>query len=257
MKVVRMEAGPSIHYGVLDGENIQIWSDAPWKGGVPAEQNIPLTEARLLAPCQPGKVIGMAINFPGATGLAPDFKEPLVFLKTGTSVIGSGETIISPFSDTRVWGECELGVVIGKRLSRCTTDEALSGGVFGYVIGNDVSAENVQGWDHHLPRSKAADTFCALGPWIDTDFQPQGKTIRGYHNQILIREAIASDRLWAEPDLLVWLSSWMTLEPGDVILTGAPARLRERLYLQTGDSYTCTIDGLGELTNPFRCDYGK
>lgn len=254
MKIVRAQIGTSIHYGVLDGENIEIWSDAPWKGGVSAQKSVPLADACLLAPCQPGKVLGMAINFPGATGLAADAKEPLVFLKSGTCVIGPGATIVSPFSDTQVWGECELGVVIGKRLSRCTTAEAASG-VLGYVIGNDVSAENIQGWDHHLPRSKAVDTFCPLGPWIDTDFQPRGKAIRGYHNDILIREAYAHERLWSEPALLVWLSSWMTLEPGDVILTGAPARLRDRLYLRTGDSYTCVIDGLGELRNPFRCEH--
>ena len=251
MKVVRVGSGPMVHYGVLDGENVQVWSDVPWNGGAPTEKNIPLSETRLLAPCQPGKIIGVAINFPGASGLAADFKEPLVFLKPGTSVIGPDEAIASPFPDMPVWGECELAVVIGKRLSRAGREDALAG-VFGYTIGNDVSADNVHGWDHHLARSKAADTFCALGPWINTEFNPDGKAIRGFHNEVLLREGWANARLWAEPELLVWLSSWMTLEPGDVILTGAPTRVRERMYLQSGDSYTCAIDGLGELTNPFR-----
>lgn len=251
MKLVRIESDTGIHYGALQDDQITLWSGAPWTGGAATGKSLPAAAARLLAPCQPSKVLGMAINFPGATGLAADATEPLVFLKNSSCVIGPTDTIVSPFNDTRVWGECELGVVIGRRLTRCTREEATAG-VFGYVIGNDVSAENIQDWDHHLPRSKAADTFCSLGPWIDTDFDPQGKIIRGYHNDILIREAYAHQRLWAEPDLLVWLSSWMTLEPGDVILTGAPARLRDRLYLSTGDTYTCIVDGLGELKNGFR-----
>jgi 2-keto-4-pentenoate hydratase/2-oxohepta-3-ene-1,7-dioic acid hydratase in catechol pathway len=251
MKVVRAQTDTGIHYGALEDDRITLWTEAPWAGGAATSKSVPTADARLLAPCQPGKLLGMAINFPGATGLAADAKEPLVFLKNSSCVIGPADTIVSPFNDTRVWGECELGVVIGGRLTRCTREEATAG-VFGYVIGNDVSAENIQDWDHHLPRSKAADTFCSLGPWIDTDFDPQGKIIRGYHNDILIREAGAHQRLWAEPDLLVWLSSWMTLEPGDVILTGAPARLRDRLYLSSGDTYTCIVDGLGELKNSFR-----
>lgn len=251
MKVVRVQTDAGIRYGTLEGDRIELWTGAPWTGGVATDTTVLVDNSRLLAPCQPGKVLGMAINFPGATGLATNAKEPLVFLKSTSVVIGPGDTIVSPFNDVRVWGECELGIVIGKRLTRCSREEAVAG-VFGYVVGNDVSAENIQDWDHHLPRSKAADTFCSLGPWIDTEFDPRGKLIRGYHNNILIREAYADQRLWAEPELLVWLSGWMTLEPGDVILTGAPARLMDRLYLSTGDSYTCVIDGLGELKNNFR-----
>lgn len=251
MKVVRVQTDAGIRYGALSDGQIRLLTAAPWEGGGATEATISAENARLLAPCKPGKILGMAINFPGATGLAANAREPLVFLKGASVVIGPGDTIVSPFNDARVWGECELGLVIGRRLTCCTREEAATG-VFGYVIGNDVSAENIQDWDHHLPRSKAADTFCSLGPWIDTEFDPRDKLIRGYHNDILIREAYADQRLWAEPDLLVWLSGWMTLEPGDVILTGAPARLRDRLYLSTGDSYTCVIDGLGELKNGFR-----
>ncbi len=254
MRVVRVEVDKVTSYGVLEKENICLWTDAPWLGGQSTQTIIPLTQTRLRAPCNPSKIIGVAINFPGATGLATDFKEPLVFLKPSTSVIGPNDIIVSPFLNTYVWGESELAIVIGNRLSHASKDEVLNG-IFGFTIGNDVSADNIQGWDHHLARSKSADTFCALGPWIDTDFDPSEKLIKGYHNNKLLREGRADDRLWAEPNLLVWLSSWMTLEPGDVILTGAPTRVRERVYFQQGDSYTYTIDGLGELINVYESKY--
>ena len=142
-------------------------------------------------------------------------------------------------------------MVIGKKLQKANTEEANSA-VFGYTVGNDVSCENVLDWDHHLARSKGADTFCVLGPAIDTDFEPNGKYICGHHNDILMREGYCEQRLWQEPELLVWLSSWMTLEPGDVILTGAPSRVRDRVYFTDGDSFTCKIEGLGEISNSFK-----
>lgn len=246
-----MQTESEAFFGHLEEEHVVLWNNAPWVGGEATSRMVKLHDVRLLAPCKPGKVLGMAINFPGATGLAGDSQEPLVFFKNGGSVIGPNDTIISPFKNVRVWGECELGIVIGNLLTRCTVEEARAA-VFGYVIGNDVTADNIQDWDHHLPRSKAADTFCSLGPWIDTDFDPNGKVIRGYQNNLLVREASANDRIWSEPTLLVWLSSWITLEPGDVILTGAPPRVRERIFMSNGDTYTCTVDGLGELNNKFR-----
>jgi 2-keto-4-pentenoate hydratase/2-oxohepta-3-ene-1,7-dioic acid hydratase in catechol pathway len=250
MRFVRFQYSHNIHYGLLKDNKVQVWTQAPWADGKPLDSIISVNDIELLSPCQPGKIVATAINYPGATGLTKNTNEPLVFIKPSSSVIGLEKAIISPFIDALVWGECELGIVIGKKLSKATAEEA-STAIFGYTIGNDVSCENVFGWDHHLARSKGADTFCVLGPWIDTDFDPNGKYISGYHNDILIREGYCEQRLWKEPELLVWLSSWMTLEPGDVILTGAPSRVRERIYFKEGDRFTCIIKGLGELSNPF------
>ncbi|MBU2510526.1 fumarylacetoacetate hydrolase family protein [bacterium] len=250
MKFVRFEYEENTFFGLLEGQQIEIWSKAPWDYGQASGQTVTLDEVTLLSPSVPGKVIATAVNYPGATGLTEKTKEPLVFLKPSTSVIGPEESIVSPFPEIEAWGECELALVIGKKISKADISEA-KGAIFGYTIGNDVSCENVFGWDHHLARSKGADTFCVLGPWIDTDFDPKGKYICGYHNDILIREGYCNERIWQEPELLVWLSSWITLEPGDVILTGAPSRVRERLYFLDGDRFTVKIDGLGELSNPF------
>jgi len=251
MKFIRFNYSGSIQHGSLEDQQVTLWTDAPWAEGKATDKIVSLDEVKLTAPCLPGKVIATAINYPGATGLTEKTKEPLVFIKPSSSVIGPEEVIVSPFPEIEAWGECELGVVIGKRLSKATTEEA-NASVFGYTIGNDVSCENVFGWDHHLARSKGADTFCVLGPWIDTDYDPNGKYICGHHNETLIREGYCHKRLWQEPELLVWLSSWMTLEPGDVILTGAPSRVRERLYFKEGDQFTAAIEGLGILSNPFK-----
>ncbi len=250
MKFIRFRYFKKNLYGLLNKQKVQVYSDAPWNNGKPLDQFISTGDVKILSPCQPGKVIATAINYPGATGLTEKTNEPLVFIKPSSSVIGPSETIVSPFDNALVWGECELGVVIGKRLLKATAEEAKAA-VFGYTIGNDVSCENVFGWDHHLARSKGADTFCVLGPWIDTDFNPTGKNITGHHNNTLIRKGYCEQRLWKEPELLVWLSSWMTLEPGDVVLTGAPSRVRDRIYFKEGDHFTCTIEGLGKLSNPF------
>lgn len=251
MRIVRFLFSGKSHYGELEANQVRVWCGAPWLGGHAVDQVIALGSIQLLAPCLPSKVIATAINYPGATGLTEFTREPLVFLKPSTSVIGPGDFIISPFNDVPVWGETELAVVIGKRLCRANFEEAKNA-IFGYTIGNDVSCENIQKWDHHLARSKGADTFCVLGPWIDTGYVPDHKRICGYHNGELLRDGYVDERLWKEPDLLVWLSSWMTLEPGDVILTGAPTRVRERIYFSKGDRFTCSIEGLGELSNTYQ-----
>ncbi len=251
MKIIRFVYLDQIYYGELHGDEVILWSDAPWAGGLKLKKKVLFKEVNLLSPCQPGKIIAIAINYPGATGLKKEMVEPLVFFKPPSSVIGHNQSIVSPFSDTPTWGECELGIVVAEKLSP-TIKVKPQNPIFGYTIANDVSTENVQGWDHHLARSKGADTFCALGPWIDTNFQPDSQKIQGYHNDSILREGRLSDRLWKESDLLTWLSSWITLNPGDVILTGTPKRVRDRQYLDNGDYFKCTIDGLGELINPYK-----
>ena len=251
MKFIRFKYLEREYFGLLKNNHVQAYSDMPWNNGTPLDLLVSIDDIKILSPCKPGKIIATAINYPGATGLTEKTYEPLVFIKPSSSLIGPDETIISPFDNALVWGECELGVVIGDKLSKATVEEAQSA-IFGYTIGNDVSCENVFDWDHHLARSMGADTFCVLGPWIDTSFDPNGKYISGHHNNTLIREGYCEQRLWKEPELLVWLSSWMTLDPGDVILTGAPSRVCERIYFKDGDSFTCYIEGLGKLSNPFK-----
>lgn len=251
MRIIRFEVDKKQIYGEIINKLVYQWSDAPWNQGRRLSKKYNLQDLKIIAPCEPGKIIGIAVNYPGATGLTSENKRPLVFIKPSSSVIGPNEYIKQPDGVDKIWGEGELGIVIGKKLSKVNSKEAMEG-IFGYTIGNDVSCENNSGWDHHLAESKCADTFCVLGPWIDTGFDPVKKTITSHHNKTLMRKGFCDERLLMEPDLLVWLSSWITLEPGDVILSGAPSRVRDRVYFKDGDLFSCEIEGLGILSNPFK-----
>ena len=241
MKIVRFLDSGSTAWGCVADESIFRLNgdpfDAPKQGPIAG----PLASIKLLAPCRPRKIVALGVNFPGATGLTETMTEPLVFLKAGTSACGPYDDIVSPFPGTPVWGECEMAFVIGPKNS-----------IFGYTAANDVSADNVEGWDHHLARSKAADTFCPLSPWIDTEYSSANRRIEGLQNSELIRRGNTNDRLWQDARTLAWLSTWMTLEPWDVILTGAPTRVVPRRYLKEGDEFVVRIEGLGELRNRFR-----
>jgi 2-keto-4-pentenoate hydratase/2-oxohepta-3-ene-1,7-dioic acid hydratase in catechol pathway len=209
-----------------------------------------IDEVRLLAPCRPGKVVAMAINFPGIGGYTPAMSEPMVFVKPSTSVCDPGDDVVNPFPELPWWGEAELAVVVARTL-RDARPEEVSNAVLGYTIGNDVTVENVEGRDHHLARSKGADTFCPLGPWIDTDFDASDCLVEAIQNGEVIRRARSSEQVWRWPRILAWLSTWMTLEPWDVVLTGNPPDTVGMRYISDGDTYTARVEGLGELTNRF------
>jgi len=209
-----------------------------------------LDSVRLLAPCRPTKIVAVAINFPGIDGYSPTMKEPMVFIKPGSSVCGPGDPVVNPFPELPWWGEAELGVVIRHTLRNATLDQ-VAAGILGFTIGNDATVENVEGRDHHLARSKCPDSFCPLGPWIDTEFDASDCLIEAVQNGEVIRRARSSQQVWQWPRIVAWLSTWLTLEAWDVVLTGnAPDTVGMR-YIQDGDIYTARIEGLGELTNPF------
>lgn len=258
MKLVRFSdpagsdpAAPQPSWGVLQDDKVYRWQGDPLVGGQAGELVGTLGEVSLLAPCQPGKVVALAVNYPGATGQTSEMTEPLVFLKATTSVCGPGDDVVSPFPGVDVWAESELAIVVGRRLCRAGEAEVLSA-VLGYTAGNDVSAKNVDGRDHHLARSKSADTFCPLGPWIDTDYSPADRLIETWHNGELVRQGNSDDRIWSCARALSKISGWMTLEPWDVVLTGTPPRRVPRRFLRHGDEIVVRIAGLGELRNRFR-----
>jgi len=241
MKIVRYLDGAFPAWGCVLENVVFRLSDDPLNNPKTGARLGAIESIKLLAPCRPGKIIALGINYPGATGLTETMTEPLIFLKAGTSASGPYDDIVSPFGDTPVWGECELAFVVGR-----------NGSIFGYTAANDVSADNIEGWDHHLARSKSADTFCPLGPWIDTEYSAASRFIEGLQNGELIRRGNSDDRLWQDARTLRWLSQWMTLEPWDVVLTGAPTRVVPRRYLNDGDQFVVRVEGLGELRNRFR-----
>lgn len=251
MKLVRYQNKDSTaEFGCVEGDHVFGLIGDPLGSPVRGELVGNRNSIKLLAPCVPRKVVAVAINFPGIDRYSPDMKEPLVLLKPGTSVCGPGDPVINPFPDLPWWGEAELGVVIRHTLRNVGQDKVREG-VLGFTIGNDASVDNVEGRDHHLARSKAPDTFCPLGPWIDTEFDASDCVIEAIQNGEVIRRGRTSQQVWQWPRVVSWLSTWMTLEPWDVVLTGNPPDTVGMRFIQHGDIYTARIQGLGELTNPF------
>lgn len=252
MKIIRYEQKENKQpvFGLLDGDGIyQLIGDPlvfPEKG--PFVERF--GEGRLLSPCLPRKVVAVAINFPGIGGYSPEMSEPMVFIKPSSCIANPGDMIVNPFPDLPWWGEAELGVVIKKKLRNISLDD-ISEKILGFTIGNDVTVENVERRDHHLARSKCPDNFCPIGPWIDTDYDATDCVIEAVQNGEVIRRGRTSKQVWQWPRIVQWLSTWITLEPWDVVLTGNPPDTVGMRYLEDGDTYTARINGLGELTNRF------
>ena len=253
MKIIRYIANDSIEpkFGVLLEDSVfELESDIFDKNkkiGIFVDS---VSNVRLLSPCQPSKIVCVAINFSGIDRFSPTMTEPLVLVKPPSCICGPGDTVVNPFPELPWWGEAELAVVIGKRL-RNVAESVIRDGVLGFTIANDTSVENVENRDHHLARSKCPDNFCAVGPWIDTDFDASDCLIEAIQNGEVIRSGRSSEQFWQWPRIVSWLSTWMTLEPGDLVLTGNPPDTIGMRFLGNGDIYTARVSGLGELTNRF------
>ncbi len=212
------------------------------------DPDLPVDSVRLLPPVIPGKIICVGRNYAAhAQEHGAEVGEiPILFFKPGTSLIGPGDEIVLPPQSQRVQHEAELAVVIGRRGRWIDPDEAMDH-VFGYTIANDVTARDLQRADVTWTRGKGFDTFCPLGPWIETEFDPADALITCHVSQELRQMASTRDMIFSISRLIAFISSVMTLEPGDVILTGTPAGVGD---LQAGDTVSITIEGLGTLTNP-------
>lgn len=254
MRIVRYclkGSSTGARFGVVRGDRIhELHGDILGGQASVTDAAVALADAQLLAPCLPGKIVCVAINFAGIDHFSPDMSEPLVFVKPASCVCGPGETVVNPFPALPWWGEAELGVVIRKRLRNIAKAEARDG-VLGFTIGNDTTVENVEHRDHHLARSKCPDNFCAVGPWIDTEFDASDCVIEAVQNGEVIRRGRSSEQFWQWPQIVSWLSTWMTLEPWDLVLTGNPPDTVGMRFLGNGDTYTARVSGLGELTNLF------
>ena len=214
------------------------------------EARIPLADARLLAPCQPSKIICAGRNYAehAKEHNADVPKVPLIFLKPPSSIINPGEHIILPPQSQQVEHEAELVAVIGKRGRNVTAEEARNI-IFGYTIGNDVTARDLQKSDGQWTRAKGFDTFCSFGPWIDTDFDVSDALITSKVSGQPRQMASTRDMVFSVGTLIAFISSVMTLEPGDIIFTGTPAGVGP---LKAGDEVVVEIEGLGALSNPVK-----
>ena len=249
MRFVRYSLGPADpSYGWMIEDRIGPLDGPPFESYRRQEATIPLSAVRLLAPVVPGKIICIGRNYvEHAREHDAEVPEtPLLFLKPPSAVIGPGDKIILPPQSQQVEHEGELAVVIGRRGRWIPMDQALEH-VWGYTIGNDVTARDLQRRDGQWTRGKGFDTFCPLGPWIDTDFDPADALLTCRVNAEIRQMATIRDMVFTIPQLITFISSVMTLEPGDVILTGTPAGVGP---MAAGDVVTVEIEGLGELKNP-------
>jgi len=203
-----------------------------------------LDDVRLLAPTQPSKILCVGRNYVAhAKEHGAEVTEvPLLFLKPPSAVIGPGDPILLPPQSQQV----ELAVVIGRR-GRWISPEEAPNYILGYTIANDVTARDLQFRDGQWTRGKGFDTFCPLGPWIETDFDPADAVITCHVNGEMRQMASTRDMVFSVHQLIAFASSVMTLEPGDLLLTGTPAGVGP---LQAGDLVEVTIEGLGTLRNP-------
>lgn len=215
--------------------------------GTPA---MPLAEATLLPPVQPGKIVCIGRNYAAhaAEHHAEVPAEPMIFLKPPSALIGHGAAIELPQNAGRVDHEAELAVIIGQRARDVSAEDALDM-VLGYTCANDVSAREYQRKDGQWGRAKGFDTFCPLGPWINTDLDPADLAIRASVNGDTKQDSRTSQMVFNVPALIAFISGIMTLEPGDVILTGTPAGVSP---LVSGDTVRVEIEGIGALENLVR-----
>ncbi|MCS6993148.1 MAG: fumarylacetoacetate hydrolase family protein [Anaerolineales bacterium] len=253
MRIVRYQyRNEAPRYGWVLDEQVGPMEGSPFGEYRRMKAEIPLEEVRLLAPCQPSKIVCVGRNYAehAREHEAEVPKVPLIFLKPPSSVIGPGETILLPPQSRQVEHEAELVVVIGKR-GRHITPETAREYILGYTVGNDVTARDLQRSDGQWTRAKGFDTFCAFGPWIDTEFDPSDALVTCRVSGQPRQMASTRDMVFDVNTLIAFVSSVMTLEPGDLLFTGTPAGVG---ILKDGDEVVCEIEGLGRLVNPVRAE---
>ncbi|AOX47080.1 MULTISPECIES: fumarylacetoacetate hydrolase family protein [unclassified Microbacterium] len=253
MKIARFSYQESIRYGIVDdGELVVLAGDPMFAGFETTGERVPLGEVALLAPVIPrSKVVCIGKNYHDHAaemgGEAP--AEPLMFLKPNTSVIGTGDVIVRPTSLTSHTDyEGELAVVIG-RIAKNVPAERASEYIFGYTVANDVTARDLQRSDGQWSRAKGFDTFCPVGPVIETDLDLDAAAITTRVNGEVRQQGPVSDMIHGIGALVAYASAVFTLLPGDLILTGTPAGVGP---FDAGDTIEIEVSGIGVLRNTAR-----
>jgi 2-keto-4-pentenoate hydratase/2-oxohepta-3-ene-1,7-dioic acid hydratase in catechol pathway len=254
MRIVRFVDGSRIRYGILDRNKICGLRGSPFSHlqhlsspSIFDGSTYPLDKVKLLAPCLPSKIVCLGLNYRSHIEemKLPMPSVPLIFLKPSTAVIGPGDKIILPRDWKRIDYEGELGVVIGKKAKEVPEEKAREY-VLGYTCFNDVSDRHAQAADGQWTRAKGYDTFAPIGPWIETEAEPDNLKLETYLNGQLRQSAPTSDLLFGISKLVNFISGVMTLLPGDVIATGTPSGVGP---MNPGDVVEVRIENIGTLKN--------
>ncbi len=256
MKLARYVSRETSRYGIIQDDKVVAITGEPWDGIEETGEQYPLAEVKLLAPVQPPDVFAIGLNYKGhadETGFEYP-PAPVIFLKATSSVIGPDADIILPvMAPNEVDYEAELVIVIGQPCHRVSPEEALEY-VLGYTCGNDVSARDCQlRHDSQWARGKSFDTFCPLGPWIETDMDPDNAAISLRLNGETMQQSNTNDLIFSCAELVSYCSQVATLRPGTVIMTGTPSGVgftrQPPVFLRPGDQVEVAIDGIGTLQN--------
>jgi 2-keto-4-pentenoate hydratase/2-oxohepta-3-ene-1,7-dioic acid hydratase in catechol pathway len=260
VRIARFTTGEDPQFGVVTGEVdehgipdddcvvVALNGDPLYVGVQLSDKEYPLADVRLLAPVLPrSKVVGIGRNYAAhAAEMGSDVpSEPLMFIKPNTSVVGPGDPVFYPRQSSEVHYEGELAVVIG-RICRDVPVERAADVIWGYTVGNDVTARDLQRSDVQFTRAKGFDSFCPLGPWIETELDVGDVRVQTFLNGDPKQDGRTSDLIFDVPTLVAHVSSVMTLLPGDVLLTGTPEGVGP---MQVGDEVEVSISGIGNLTN--------
>jgi len=249
MKIVRVQTPEGIRYGGVEEEGIRVHEGTPLVAWEPTEVIVPFEDARLLSPILPTKVVAVGRNYEdhAAEMGNPPPETPMIFLKPSTSVIGPEEPIVLPAQSTEVHHEAELAVVIGTVARNVAAEEA-SSVILGYTAANDVTARDLQRSDGQWGRAKGFDGFCPLGPAIETEFDPlEEHALECRVNGDVRQGASITQMIFGVAELIEFITSVMTLLPGDVIATGTPSGVGP---IEDGDRVEVRLEGVGTLANP-------
>ena len=248
-KYIRYRNGSTSSYGILDGDTVHEIRGDLFGDRTPTGATHPVSGVKLLAPCQPGKIMAVGLNYKSHLGGRPQPAHPELFYKPVTALQDPGEPIILPRESTDVQYEGEIVVVIGKRARDLSPEEARDA-IFGVTCGNDVSERNWQhgaGKDLQWWRAKGCDTFAPLGPAIVTGIDYSNLQLQTRLNGQVVQSQTTADLIFDCPAIVTRISGWVTLLPGDIIYTGTPGSTRK---LSPGDVVEVEIEGIGVLRNP-------
>ncbi|MBZ5589099.1 MAG: fumarylacetoacetate hydrolase family protein [Acidobacteriia bacterium] len=246
MRLCRLEVGGTPRWGVIEGDLVTPLAAPPWEGVRRIAGALPLATTTLLPPCEPSKIVAVGLNYRAhAAEMGKELpEEPLLFLKAPSALLAPGGIVVLPKQSSRVEFEGELALVIGRTATRVTAPDALEH-VLGYTCLDDVTARDIQRREKVYARAKGFDTFCPVGPWIETDIEdPQLLDIELRLNGVVRQHASTSDMIFPVAEVVAFVSHIMTLYPGDLITTGTPPGVGP---LVAGDTVEVEIAGIGVL----------
>lgn len=247
MKFARFLKDGQTRFATVDGDTLKVLRGGLFDKPEHTGEELALDEVTLLAPVQPGKLVCVGLNYrlhAEESGLpVPD--EPMLFMCSPEAVIAQGETIVLDSDTQRIDFEAEIAIVVGQTCKDVPRERAFDY-IFGYTCSNDVSNRDLQRQDGQFTRAKSFDTYKPLGPWIETELDPDNVDIKLWQNDTLRQSSNTNDMIFSIAEVFEFISGIMTLKPGDVIITGTPSGVGP---MKDGDQIKISIEGIGELHN--------